>query len=348
MNYWLHRISHHAEVSYPLLNKNILTIGFSDFANQKFIDDVLKEDTWQKRWEILDNYFGETWGTHPRTRHNLWRFIDGFKKGDTIIVPSWGVFSIYKLASNKPKPISDLKLDNLKDWNRRKIELKDGLLYRDDELIDLGFFWEVEPIALNIPRKEFADAKLTSRMKIRMTNANLYDLKDSIEKAIVSFKNNRPINIYSEILDKTIPQVLKTIKSELNPDKFEHLVKFYFERIGATEVFIPAKNERDKEGDADVVAIFEPIKTIIYAQVKFHNIKSETNQWAVQQIKDYRNDKETMDDDYSRIAWVITSASGFTKDSIRNAQQEKVHLIDGKRFAEMIIEAGIINLNKNI
>ena len=50
MNYWLHRISHHAEVSYPLLDKNILSIGFSDFVNQGFIDAVLKDDTWEERW----------------------------------------------------------------------------------------------------------------------------------------------------------------------------------------------------------------------------------------------------------------------------------------------------------
>jgi hypothetical protein len=37
MNYWLHRISHHAEIAYPLLDKGYLSIGFSDFATQEFI-----------------------------------------------------------------------------------------------------------------------------------------------------------------------------------------------------------------------------------------------------------------------------------------------------------------------
>ena len=132
----------------------------------------------------------------------------------------------------------------------------------------------------------------------------------------------------------------------MNPDKFESLVKFYFERSGASEVYIPAKNESGKEGDADVIAIFEPIKTIIYAQVKFHNIKSETNRWAVEQIKDYRNNKELLDDDYSKIAWVITSANGYTDACVKIAQEEKVQLIDGIRFSEMLIEAGILDLNK--
>lgn len=55
-----------------------------------------------------------------------------------------------------------------------------------------------------------------------------------------------------------------------------------------------------------------------------------------------------MDDDYTKIAWVITSANGFTEKCMRIAQEEKVHLIDGNRFAEMIIEAGILDLNKTL
>lgn len=346
MNYWLHRISHHAEVSYPLLDKNLLSIGFSDFASQEFIDAVLKGDSWEKRWQTLEEKFDEAWGNRPRTRHNLWRFIEGFKKGDRIVVPSWGVFSVYELVSEKPQPISNLNTENLKDWHKHPLTMENGLLKRGDNLIDLGFYWEVKPIAKNMSRKDFADSALTARMKIRTTNTNIFNLKESVEKAIISFEKDKPINLYSEILEKITPQVLRSLKSELNPDKFENLVKFYFERNGATDVYIPAKNEKGKEGDADVIAIFEPLKTIIYAQVKFHKIKSETNKWAVEQIKDYRNNKETMDDDYSKIAWVITSASGFTEESKKLAQEENIQLIDGNRFSEMLIEAGILDLNK--
>ncbi len=345
MNYWLHRISHHAEVSYPLLDRNILSIGFSDFSNQKFIDAVLKEDTWEKRWKVLERRVEESWGHRPRTRHNLWRFIDGFKKGDKIVIPSWGTFSVYELISEKPHPIADVDITGLKDWNENTITLKNSVLHRENDLIDLGFYWNVKPIAKQISRKDFADSALTSRMKIRMTNTNIFDIRDSVEKALGSFHMNKPINLYSEIIEKTCPKVLSTLETELSPEKFENLVKFYFERNGATEVYIPAKKGKWKEGDADVIAIFEPIKTIIYAQVKFHKVNSKTNKWAVEQIKDYRNNKDSMDDDYSRIAWVITSAKKYTDNCIKLARQERVHLIDGTRFAEMIIEAGIFNLN---
>jgi len=348
INYWLHRISYHAEVSYPLLENNrILTIGFSDFATHQFIDDILKGDTWQERWKVLENMFDEIWGIRPRTRHNLWRFIEGFKKGDKIIVPSWGTFSIYELVSEKPKPITDLMINELEDWNGKILTKKNGFIYSGDNQIDLGFYWEVKPIAEKISREQYADASLTARMKIRVTNALISDLKNNIETAINSYKNNKPINLYSEIMDKIRTQVLNSVVSKLNPDKFEKLVKYYFERIGANSVYIPAKNENGKEGDADIVATFEPIKTIIYVQVKFHALETETNEWAVQQIKEYKNNKEVMDDGYTKIGWVITSANNFSDESLRIAQEEGIHLIDGKRFAEMIIDAGLSDLNNH-
>jgi len=44
MNYWIHRISYLAEIPSPLFEKGFLTIGFSDFSNQEFIDKALQQD----------------------------------------------------------------------------------------------------------------------------------------------------------------------------------------------------------------------------------------------------------------------------------------------------------------
>ena len=37
---WLHRISHQREISYPLLENNYLSIGFSKLCNSEFIADT--------------------------------------------------------------------------------------------------------------------------------------------------------------------------------------------------------------------------------------------------------------------------------------------------------------------
>lgn len=353
-NYWLHRISHHAEVSYPLLEKNYLSIGFSDFAYEGFVENVLNGgDTQEERWKMFDEIVEDIWGEKKRTRHNLWRYIEGFKKGDLIIVPGSGVFSIYEIVAERPKRIGEVNLTELRTWNDNVLIFKDGLLYSTDEkLIDLGFVWEVKPIHKNISRYDYADSLLTSRMKIRSTNANIYDLSSSIEKAVYAFNKNKPINIHSQLIESIAPNILLSLKQELTPDKLECLVKWYFERIGANDVYIPPKNEKGKEGDADVIATFEFIKLIIYCQVKFHN--GQTDDWAVKQILDYKNrkasintdDNSSMDDEYSRLNWVISSGDGFSEQSINTAKQEKIQLIDGLKFSRMLLEAGMLNLNK--
>lgn len=193
MSIWLHRISYHAEVAYPLLDKGYLSIGFSDFSEPDFIKDVCGENGWQS----FEKYFDEYWGSRPRTRTNLWRFIAEMDKGDLVVVPSWGTFSVYELTEKMAKPVSEIELTNIKDWHGNSVEKKaDGLLYRaTGELIDLGFVRQVKLIKKNIPRYEYADALLTSRMKIRSANADISDLHLSIEKAIAAFDKGQPLNI---------------------------------------------------------------------------------------------------------------------------------------------------------
>jgi hypothetical protein len=60
MNYWIHRISHHAELSYPLLDKGFLTIGFSDFTD----DDEIIEKVKFNDWNFFNGKFKEKWGVH--------------------------------------------------------------------------------------------------------------------------------------------------------------------------------------------------------------------------------------------------------------------------------------------
>jgi predicted Mrr-cat superfamily restriction endonuclease len=342
MKIWLHRISHHAEVAYPLLDNGYLSIGYCDFSEADFITDSCGENGWQ----LFEKYFDDNWGQRPKTRYNLWRFVAEMSKGDLIVVPSWGTFSVYELTEDRAEPVSEIELCDIKDWHGNYIEKKEnGLLYKKTgEHIDLGFVRKVKLIKKDIPRYEYADAALTSRMKIRSTNADISDLKGSIEKALEGFTKGQPLSIYSQIIAKTQQSILDTIRGELTPGKFEILVEWYFKRIGASDVYIPSKNESGKEGDADVVAVFEPLKTIIYSQVKFHT--GETSSWAIEQITSYKDQKDSMDDGYSKICWVISTADSFSKESYDFAKEAKVQLVDGKQFTKMLIEAGVVNLDK--
>ena len=216
MNYWLHRISHHAEVSYPLLEKNILTIGFSDFANQEFIDNILNAgDKWEEKWKQFTKELANTWAEKARTRHNLWRFIESFKKGDWIVIPSWGTFYIYEIISEKPEPIGNININELKDWHGNNLILKNSKLYNEDKLIDIGFCWKVRPIAKEISRKKYADDLLTKKMKHYYTNSLITNVKQSILNALANFEQNKPISIHSQINDdiEITSDILQNINS---------------------------------------------------------------------------------------------------------------------------------------
>lgn len=348
MSIWLHRISHCADVSYPLLEKRYLSTGWSDFSSPEFVEKSKSENG--------GSYFDETieqeWDSLPRSRYSLWYFLTGMKKGDWVIVPSSGAFSIFEIEDDKVLSNNELvQLVEIKDWSGNLVKMgEDDYLHNMAEssidkeaIVDLGFFRKVKPIAIEISRYEYADAALTSRMKVRQTTVDISDLQVSVEKALAAFKKEKPLNIYSQIIEKASQQILDTLQTELTPDKFEYLVKWYFERIGATSVYIPAKSERGKEGDADVVATFETIKTIIYTQVKFY--QGETSSWAIEQITNYRSQKDSIDDGYSKIAWVISSSDSFSEEARKLAKVANIQLFDGVTFAIMLLEAGISNLN---
>lgn len=343
MNYWLHRISHCADASYPLLERGILSIGWSLFSSNSFIEENAND------WDNFDKAFVDRGLGSKRSRYSLWRFITQMRKGDYVLVPQWKSFSIYKITSERAVSVEKLKINELTDSNGQSIiKGNNGFLYRSDDsddanFIDLGFFHEVEPVVVNVSRSKFADKKLTSRLKIRIVNSNINNIKDSVDYAIENYKLDKPINLHSLIIEHTKNEVLSLIRRKLNPEKFEKLIKWYLKKAGASNVEIPSSNIRDKEGDADIIATFEQIKTIIYVQAKYHD--GETSKWALEQINEYKSAKEDTDDDYTKIAWVVSSADTYSEECQTSAKETGVVLIDGPTLATMLIGIGISSLD---
>jgi restriction endonuclease Mrr len=266
-----------------------------------------------------------------------------------VVVPLGGNFSIYKILEDSAIiPAMFETKDTICDWSGKKIiHDKTGMLKLggEKEYLDIGFLRKVEPILVDIPRYEYADAALTARMKIRNTNANISDLDKSIKKSIEAFKKHRPINLKSSLINLSIDKWLETIRKVLTPAKFERLIEKYLEKVGATSTERnPEKNSKEKSGDVDIVAIFESIKTIINVQVKKY--EGETSDWAVQQINDFAKSKQSVSDGYSRVYWVISSSDSFSKDAERLAIKNGVLLFNGKQFVQLLMEAGIENIDE--
>lgn len=344
-NYWLHRISHIAEISYPLLDNNYLSYGWSDFEEEGFIEGVRGENG----WAFMEEQFKMKWGELSRGRHQLWNFIKEMKAGDRVIVPTSGAFSIYELLDDKPIMVKDIKDVVIKNWNGEEIlRNEDGYLINSKgDKIDLGFARRVKEVQKNIPRYDYADGALTARMKVRQTNVCINDLKENVQKALEGSINNKPIHFRNEIND-VIPTICTIIQTKLNPDKFEFLVKRYFERIGANSVVIPPKNPSSKVDyeDVDVIATFDLLKTIYYVQVKHY--RGETGSWGADQISHLKEleamKDDRQDDGYTKVYWLVSSSEVFTEECINKAKETNVQLIDGKTFSSMLLDAGFLGV----
>ena len=340
-NYWLHRISHENQLSYILLKKyNLLSIGFSDFSTQDYLTAFLDNPS------DFDNIMKREWPNLDKGRWTLWRFLTQMKQGDYVVVPRPGVFDIYIIIGNKPLTNDVIDTNNLVDlWNNTVYYGNDGYLHYDLEgksyYVDLGFYWEVEPIAQDISRYDYADQYLTSRMKIRQTNAGINDIKSSIEQALNRVKNCLPINIHSTIIKENTKSILDSIRSLIGDMKFEELVSWYMKSIGADDVDIPSKNSSPTEkGDADVIAYFERLKVMVIIQVKKH--EDVSNDDAVKQITLF--EKYNGNDDYLTVKWVISSCDSFSELAIEKAHSNNVRLINGPEFVEMILDCGLHGL----
>ena len=344
MNYYLHRISHHDELAYPLLERGILSIGWSDFAKREFVSSHQA-----KGWNDVPQAIDSTPGwQNMRSRFSLQRFLE-MNAGDRVVVPSWGTFHVYEIVSDERLIADDLDLSDLKTWDDHVVRREEGQLYEDRDghrqrHFDLGFFRRVRQVAKDIPRSGYADNALISRLKVRQTNVDINDIRENVEQALVGWKKEEPINLASEVVKKCAGEVLNLVIEKLDQDRLEKLIKWYFERIGASSAVIPAKNERDKEGDADIVATFEPISTIIYVQAKHH--VGTTDDWAVEQINSYVKHKEELSGEtgYTRIPWVISTALDFSTDCKVKAKRHQVRLVNGMELATRILEAGMAGL----
>lgn len=340
--YWLHRItggSNALALAMPLLkNEYLLSIGWSDFSDDSFVDNVKARGI----SAINDKYRSEGWDL-SRSRWNLWRFMCDMHAGDYIVVPSWGSFSVFELADDIVYSNQSIPAANLVDWGGQQVVLRDGHLYNpQNHCIDLGFYRKVKPIEIDIPRSEYASASLIARMKVRQTNACIDDLKSDILAAIEAKHTNHPINLKESILQSTVDNVLEQIKKNLDPDKFERLVEWYLESLGAKFVHTPAKNSSStEEGDADKVAYFDKLKLVILVQVKKHDETS--GDWAVKQISLFKSNN-TFSDDYSTLMWVISSCDQFSDKAIELARANGVRLINGREFVQLILENGIDDL----
>lgn len=342
--YWMHRVKcgdYAWQFTHELLKKHqFISIGWSDFSDNEF-QALLTKD-----WSSFEKVFTDAgWGL-PRSRYNLWRFLNEMKKGDIVVVPLPYSFDVYRIAddavyNNTNRTMHDLWVD----WNGEAATLDDEgyPAFADGRQIDMGFYRKVETIAVDIPRSEYAGQALYSRLKIQQTNADITDLKDEVDAAISRYEERRPISLCRTFTAEATKLFRDQIRDLLNDAKLEELVKWYMEQLGA-EAVIPPKNATGRdEGDADVIATFGRLNNFtILIQVKAH--KGFTDEWAVEQIATYKRTMEKTRQIASAQLWVISTCDGFSNEAERMAEEYDVRLVNGLEFAKMLVENGVYSL----
>ena len=354
MNYYFQRINHECEVSYALFKNGIegekyLSLGWSCFLDTNILEAARLNDKSVAFEKIYDSVREK----RVKSRWNMWYFAQ-FAKGDKIVVPQYnGKFAICEVLEEAKsiKTISDNSFCSYFNnydihWDR-----KANLYTCNDNFVDLGFIVKVKVLFDDISKAEYADSYLTARLKSRNANGCINDIKDSVENAIIALNQNQPINFYSDSMDNLAKELLNRIKKDLNPEKFESLVKNYMQSIGAL-ASTPSKNEHGKEdnADADVLAYFDVIGVAVLIQTKFHF--GQTDDWAVNQVLRYKEQVEDpeceLDDGiegFTYIPWVVSTCDEFTKEAIELAKKKDVKLINGIEFSKMILKQGLENLD---
>jgi len=337
MKYWLHRISYEWEVSYSLFDQGYLSIGWSTFMNTDVLQCIRKDG------EQGFNRFMEQHGESSRSRWNLWHFSQ-FRKNDIVVVPLFDKeFAICQVL-DEAIPISNVSgLKFINQLDKPVVVNEQGIQCEStNKSYDIGFLVRIKKM-LCIPRS-YADAALTARMKMRQTNGDISDIGKSVETAL---RTKAPVSIHDSLIDATVENIQGTMQRVISPDMLERTVKWYMKKKGADSVRIPAKNESGKENgaDADVIAEFNDLRIIFYIQVKKH--EGITNDWAVHQIAEYKQQKQDEMNDYTYISWVISMAD-FSDVAVTQAKENGVRLIGGSDFVRMLMNCGISDIDEAI
>lgn len=348
-NYWMHRITcgeNASQYAQQLLSgskdrpeEHFMAIGWSDFSTDKFLATVKGGGQ-----ESLDRLIVAEWGqgSLSRNRYYLLNFICRMKKDDFVVVPLWDTFCVCRIADDKVLSIESMDLTLLESLNGGLCKRDDGYLYdKNGNYVDMGFYRKVEIIETGIPRAEYAPQNLYSCMKFRGTNLQLpASVASNVNQAILQYRENRPINLKDEIEEAVAKTVLQLVRERIQDQKFESLVEWYFKKLGAV-VYKPAKNScATEDGDADIIARFDPMGIEVMVQAKKHD--GQTGDWATQQISTYA--EKHKGDCESRQLWVISTCDDYSEDAHSIADEKHVRLVTGAEFSKMILEVGIQGL----
>ena len=203
MNYWLHRNTG-GNNAHPyakaLLDKGLLSIGWSEFSSERN-----KSYIYTKGRAGVDKLYSEYGWPNARNRYCLSRFIAEMKKGDLVVVPTSGKFSIYEVLDDVVYSNEDIEHSLFTDVNgipAERASRNGHFIFLDNQgnEIDLGFYRRVKPRISNRSRYDNIDPRLDNKMRTLMTNININDVGMAIDNILSDKKGDSDVQIKTSIL----------------------------------------------------------------------------------------------------------------------------------------------------
>lgn len=354
-NIWMHRCNHYGDAAWKMLGYNYasknftnengcyISIGCSSGAWTK--DDYEKIDFSKDKWKAFEEKYN---ADKPRYRFSLYRFFFAFQKNDYIVVPSSGEFHVFQIESDEILTYDDEIIQ--KRFHEIGLDLDTVKKNQDN----FKFFRKVIPIRVQIPRKGYAVGELCAKLKFYGTTIEIKDNAAEILKK--ALKAEKPFSIYDNSSIKMAGILYENALKKITPDGFENLIAWYFKKKGADVYDILSKNYAQKveTEDTDVMAVFEDLKIRIFVQAKAY-LGTENDSVdlssAIEQINKYEAYHfSEFEKGYTNIKWIICLAK--SNDAIKDFKKitsntnENIRIINGTEFAEMLLNAGIQNIDE--
>lgn len=254
-----------------------------------------------------------------RQRNQIKRFFD-ISEGDIVIVPVYRAILVGIAIGNKSFAHEP--------WNGAN-------------RVAVNFFKKSDGSVVKIPRYELTEG-LQSRLKIRMSIADLNEFKDEIlgyvekleQNVEIRFDSEFQLRVESEIksIERSLLDRLITGQTRLESGGcgLEKLIEELL-RIDGYQTRIMAKNHTSDDSDIDIRAEKSDDfsgTNIVYVQCKHHS--GITSDWGVAQLIEF--EKETP----NVSLWLITT--GMVSDDVKAyATEHGVSVMEGEALAAKII-----------
>ena len=272
--------------------------------------------------ELVSSLISKGWNL-GRSRNQIRRY-KSIRCGDVIVVPYWGTLAV---GAAKGEELHDPRYNNSNGSNQHRVE----------------FPRDAEGKVMLVPRSQVSGA-LQSRLKIRITIADLSEFKDELDTLLANLQSGKAHSWDSEIAEREkkletevkgqLLQCIRAGKTGLRAGGIglEHLVRELLIADGFSARIL-SKRVCPGHGDADIEAFKgDPLQDREFLiQVKHHS--GTTGDWGQAQLKEIRR---LMPDEYGDFQLVLVTSGDVSDKDKKSADADGITILDGSELIDWV------------